>query len=285
VIHRYRIAQCFDPGEIITFDELSSRCGLNIIDLKRVLRLVMTRHVFSEPMAGFVAHTAATRLLYEDDRIRSFSGIICEERFPASAKAVDALVKYGKSQSPSQSGFSLANDTECGLYEELQKYPARENRWNLAMSAMAARIDIDFILDNSPLPSLAPGSLFIDVGGGNGTISLGLAERLPHLRFLVQDIAPHAHTLSRCVNGKASNGSSGDNDQLRWQTHDFFTPQTMIGDIYYFRNIFHNWSDSQCVEILRQHVPVLRSNTRIIIDDFALHEPLTVPPFEERRTR
>lgn len=86
VIHRYRIAQSFSPGEIITFDELSSRYALNVIDLKRILRLVMTRHVFSEPKAGFVAHTAATRLLYEDDRIRAFSGIICEERFPASAK-------------------------------------------------------------------------------------------------------------------------------------------------------------------------------------------------------
>jgi hypothetical protein len=72
--------------EIIPFEELSFRCGLNLIDLKRVLRLAMTRHVFVEPKAGFVSHTAATRLLREDERIGSFSGIIAEERFPASAK-------------------------------------------------------------------------------------------------------------------------------------------------------------------------------------------------------
>ncbi|KAJ5100514.1 S-adenosyl-L-methionine-dependent methyltransferase [Penicillium angulare] len=265
VIHRYQIAQCFSPSETITFEELSSRCGLNVIDLKRVLRLVMTRHVFAEPKAGFVAHTAATRLLRDDDRIRAFSGIIAEERFPASAK-----------------GFSLANDTELGLYEELQTHPAREKRWNLAMSAMAARIDFDFILNNSALSSLEPGSLFVDVGGGNGTISIGLAERLPHVHFLIQDAAPNAHAQSYSAKGTAS---QGDDRRVTWQKHDFFTPQTVVGDTYYFRNIFHNWPDSQCVKILQQHLPVLRPKTRIIIDDFALHEPLTVPPFEERKTR
>ncbi|KAJ5728992.1 S-adenosyl-L-methionine-dependent methyltransferase [Penicillium malachiteum] len=252
---------------IISFEELSSRCGLNIIDLKRVLRLVMTRHVFAEPKSGFVAHTATTRLLHEDDRIRAFSGIIADELFPASSK-----------------GFSLANNTELGLYEELQAHPAREKRWNLAMSAMAARIDFDFILNNSHLSSLAPGSLFVDFGGGNGTISIGLAKRLPHLRFLVQDAAPHAHAQSYTANGIPVK-STGDNQQVMWQTYDFFTSQKVIGDVYYFRNIFHNWSDSQCVHILRQHVPILRPKTKLIIDDFALHEPLTVSQFEERKAR
>lgn len=181
-------------------------------------------------------------------------------------------------------GFSLANNTNLGLYEELQSHPAREKRWNLAMSAMASRIDFDFILSNSHLPSLSPGSLFVDVGGGNGTISIGLAKRLPHINFLVQDAAPNAHAQSYTASGTPV-ASIGDNPQVMWQTHDFFTPQKVVADTYYFRNIFHNWPTSQCVHILRQHVPILRPKTKLIIDDFALHEPLAVPPFEERKAR
>ncbi|KAL4779051.1 S-adenosyl-L-methionine-dependent methyltransferase [Aspergillus varians] len=291
LIHQYRIAQCFGPEEIIPFDELSRRCGLNVLDLTRVLRLVMTRHIFSEPSCGFVAHTAATRLLLEDDRIRSFSSIICEERFPASAKTADALAKYGASHASSQSGFSLANGTECGLYEELKKQPDRQERWNLAMSAMAAQVDVDFITNNVPFESYAPGSLCVDVGGGNGTISCSLVERLPNFRFLVQDVAapPPLPPASHSPDLNPPNGAAGlmavDGDRVRWETHDFFSPQTVVGDIYYFRNIFHNWPDAQCVQILQQHIPVLSTTTRLIIDDFTLHEPLTASPFEERRRR
>ncbi|KAB8231626.1 S-adenosyl-L-methionine-dependent methyltransferase [Aspergillus alliaceus] len=285
VIHRYRIAQCFQPGEIVSFEELSSRCGLNVIDLKRVLRLAMTRHVFSEPKCDFVAHTAATRLLAEDERTRSFSGIICEERFPSSARSVEALVKYGESRSSNQSGFSLANNTKSGLYEELKKWPERLERWNSAMSAMAAQINFDFILSSVPFKLYAPGSLFVDVGGGNGVISLGLAKQLPNFRFLVQDAGLHTSCLPSTRTSNSDHIILGDNDTVSWQLHDFFTPQTVVADIYYFRNIFHNWPDAECVQILRNHIPVMRPATRLIIDDFTLHEPLTVSPFEERRRR
>jgi hypothetical protein len=85
-IHRFRIASCFHFAETISFEELSDRCGLNVVDLKRLLRLTMTRHIFTEPRPGYVSHTASSRLLAENKHVRDISGIICEERFPASAK-------------------------------------------------------------------------------------------------------------------------------------------------------------------------------------------------------
>jgi hypothetical protein len=85
-IHRFQIASCFHFTETISFEELSDRCGLNVIDLKRLLRLVMTRHIFTEPRPGYVSHTASSRLLAENKHVRDFSSTICEERFPASAK-------------------------------------------------------------------------------------------------------------------------------------------------------------------------------------------------------
>lgn len=90
-IHRFKIYHCFDWNEIISYEELSDRCGLNVIDLKRLLRLAMTRRVFHEPRPGYVGHTASSRLLAENKRVRDFSGIICEERFPASAKVCSCL--------------------------------------------------------------------------------------------------------------------------------------------------------------------------------------------------
>ena len=151
------------------------------------------------------------------------------------------------------------------------------------MSAMAVQIDFQFILNSVPFCLYAPGSLFVDVGGGNGVISLGLAKQLPKFRFLVQDTAldPSSFPFAATSNGD----HNMDKGTVSWQVHDFFSPQTIVADIYYFRNIFHNWPDAECVRILRQHVPVMQPETRLIIDDFMLHEPLTVSPFEERRRR
>lgn len=145
------------------------------------------------------------------------------------------------------------------------------------MSAMALQISFDFIVRTLPWSSYPRGTIVADVGGGNGTVSIGLAERLPHLQFIVQDtpetvaaVEPPVHLGSR----------------IRYKSYDFFQPQNLYGaSVYYFRNIFHNWPDEQCIRIFRNHVPVMRSRTKLLIDDFALHDPLTVSPFEERRKR
>lgn len=49
--------------------------------------------------------------------------------------------------------------------------------------------------------------------------------------------------------------------------HDFFTPQPVAADAYFFRMIFHDWSNKNCVRILRALVPVLRKGAKVLIND------------------
>jgi hypothetical protein len=207
-------------------------------------------------------------------------------------QTVNALQQFGQSEQPNQSvgqpkdfhtnksniiqGFSLANNTSSGLYEELVKFPERQARWTSAMSAMANRISFDFLMQYIPLKP-RDFAMVVDVAGGNGTVSIGLAPHYPNVRFVVQDTPSTISTL------KPPAHLAG---QIEYRGYDLFTPQPIEGgNIYFFRNIFHNWPDRSCVEIIRNHIPAMRAGSKLVIDDFALHEPLTLDLWDERRRR
>ncbi len=238
----------------------------------------MTNHIFCEPRPGFVAHTAASRLLAENALIQDLVGNNCEVRFPASARTVDALEKYGESQDPSQSGFSLSNNTARGLYDELPHNTELARRFGGAMSAVASQVDFDFILKSFPWASYTDPTI-LDIGGGSGDISIGLKSHLPSARFIVQE----ASETARKQGARVSADLGAD---ITFLHYDFRTPQPIQGaDIYYFRNIFHNWPDKNCIDVLRNQICSLKRNARLIIDDFTLHEPGTLSAAEERKRR
>ena len=85
-IYRYNIDLSFGIDEDVPFETISAHCGLNVIDLRRILRYAMTNYIFCEPRPGVVAHTALSRVLAQNQRLRDYIGIVCEERFPASAR-------------------------------------------------------------------------------------------------------------------------------------------------------------------------------------------------------
>jgi len=85
-IYKYNIATSFPVNEEATFESISAACGLNTIDLRRLLRHAVTNQIFQEPRPGIVKHTAASKLLAEDSLMRDFVGIACEEKFPAAAR-------------------------------------------------------------------------------------------------------------------------------------------------------------------------------------------------------
>lgn len=144
------------------------------------------------------------------------------------------------------------------------------------MGAMASQNDFDFMLASFDWES-HPNATMVDVGGGCGAISEGLALRLPGLTFIVQD-SEEVIGQSVVVPDVAK--------RISFMAHDFFRPQPVKGaEIYYFRNIFHNWPDENCKSILQNLIPALTAGANIVIDDFGLGEPLTLPAYRERQQR
>ena len=86
VIYHYQIAPCVPIDAEISYDDLSEKCGLNVTDLRRILRYAMLNHIFRERRKGFVAHTAASRLLAEDKALSAWVGLRTEEHFQAAAR-------------------------------------------------------------------------------------------------------------------------------------------------------------------------------------------------------
>lgn len=122
-MYRFKIAQTLPVGEEWSFEDLSKAVGLNVIDLRRIVRHAMCNHIFREPRPDYMIHTATSKLLAESELMQNFVGISMEEKFRASGRVresfllrdlpsqrltsvvqvVDALQKYNGAHTPEQS--------------------------------------------------------------------------------------------------------------------------------------------------------------------------------------
>lgn len=97
VLYHFRVATSFPPDcSEISYEELSHRCGLNVVDLRRFLRYAMLQHIFQETENDTVAHTAASKLLcsrYMD----AWVGNLTEEIWPGAPKVGVRRNNSGKS--------------------------------------------------------------------------------------------------------------------------------------------------------------------------------------------
>lgn len=121
-------------------------------------------------------------------------------------------------------------------------------------------------------------AVVVDLGGSHGHISIAIARKFPSLKFIVQD-------LESTINGVTHELTDGLSSRVSFMAHDFFQEQPIVADVYYFRWIFHNWSDKYCVKILQALIPALRPGARIIINDTCVPEPGKIAFWREKELR
>lgn len=119
----------------------------------------------------------------------------------------------------------------------------------------------------------------MDVGGAHGPASIKLARTFPNLKCVVQD-------LEDVVAEGRLKVPTDVQDRIVFETHNMFETQKTIGaDVYFFRAIFHNWSDIRCIEILRAHIGALKEGAHILINDVVSLTPELTPPRADKKTR
>ncbi|KAK4137039.1 S-adenosyl-L-methionine-dependent methyltransferase [Trichocladium antarcticum] len=267
----------FPVDSTITLTELQSRTSLDPINLARLLRLAMANGIFREPAPGVIAHTAASRVLAEDEDMQAWVGFNGEDIFRASGHVLQSLQTYPEATSLTRAGFQFAFDTvdKEPMFATFGKDPARARRMGRAMASLTGGegYEPSFFVDvergGYDLSDLdAAAGTFVDIGGSHGFMCVDLATKYRNMQFVVQDLPKTVESAPRPLSADPQVAA-----RITLQAHDFFTEQvTRNADVYYFRWIMHNYSTPYAVRLLQNLVPALKPGARILINDHCLRE-------------
>ncbi|KAJ3570315.1 hypothetical protein NPX13_g5772 [Xylaria arbuscula] len=279
-ITRYALAHSFPVGKEASFADIAASTGLDEGLVRRFIRHAVIKDIFSEPRPGVVTHNAVSRLLAEDKVVHDWVGSSTDDLWQAAAQTCNAIDKWSASQEPNETGFALANETDPSIYLEFSKHPERARRFGNAMRAFTegTGFELSHIVESFSWDDLKNG-IVVDVGGSQGFASFAIARQFPLVSCIVQDLEPVTSTAAKEAPAELA-------DQVKFTTHDFFTVQPIFGaDVYFFRWIFHNWSDKYSIEILRKHIPALKKGAKIVINDNLVPQPGVLSRWQEDRLR
>ena len=85
-IYHFNIASSLSSREELSYEELADRVGLPTATLRRLVQNAMANRVFKQSRPGYVAHTAASRLLATNPLMHQWVGMASEEMIPATTQ-------------------------------------------------------------------------------------------------------------------------------------------------------------------------------------------------------
>ncbi|KAI1175605.1 S-adenosyl-L-methionine-dependent methyltransferase [Nemania sp. FL0916] len=277
-IARFGIASMVPIGGQVSFTEIANQARLAEDMVQRLLRFAMTMRVFREPEPGFVAHTKASKLLF-DETMTDWLAAGTEEMWPACSRMVEALQRWPAGSEPNETGFQIAHSTSETMYSVISSDPVRGKRFanSMKFQALSPAFGASHIVENFDWAALGPAKL-VDVGGSQGHISIAIAAKFDNLSVVVQD-------RGEIVADAGAGVPTQLKERISFMPHDIFSPQPIRADVYLLRWILHNWSDKYCMLILGALIPALKQGARILVAETCMPEPGEAPLWREKQHR
>lgn len=253
----------------LTAKDLARLTGAEKSLIVRIMRLLTSMGIFLEKGEQHYAATpisnawtappveGATRHLFDESAV-SLS------KLPEFLQ----LTKYKNPVDNTYSSFQEAFRTKLKMWEYIFERPERLNAFNTFMEGQ--RVGRVQWFHHFPVDSLGGDSnnadtvLMVDVGGGRGHDLEAFKSAYPQQqgRLIVQDLSATIDDIKHPKPG------------IEAMKHDFFRSQPVKGaKSYYFRNIFHDWPDSEARVILQHTADAMAKGvSRVLINEWVLSD-------------
>lgn len=159
--------------------------------------------------------------------------------------------------------FHKAIGTELTPFEWMKTHPEQMASLGHAMAIQRESSWTDSYPVNNEMGDFQPAfdsAVLVDIGGGFGQQALSFHQKfcLAPGTVIVQDISTTLASAPKLPG-------------IIFQEHDFFIEQKVKGaKFYYLRHILHDWSDEDCVRILKKIIPAMETESRVVIDEVVL---------------
>ncbi|KAK6352248.1 hypothetical protein TWF730_009079 [Orbilia blumenaviensis] len=267
-------------------EDLVSRTNYSREIIKTALRQCIEYQIFEEPAPERYRHNENSRTLLDDDyaawvHFRYFNIRILElqvshtKSYEIYASVDEGMLAgaylsrsiatngYQLAEDPGKRAFGMAFGTSRSLYEYYDKEDRdRGLRFGKGMAASTETaiygdLPVDLI---SSFEKLKKNATVVDVGGGRGQNSIRLAKQFRDMKFVVQDRYNDSDTA------EWSRLPDGLRDRVKWQVHDFCTPQPVEGaDVYLVSQVLMDHPPSVCHEILTHIVEAMAPGRSILL--------------------
>ncbi|KAI1170345.1 S-adenosyl-L-methionine-dependent methyltransferase [Nemania sp. FL0916] len=297
-LYRFNIASHVPstPGEAITYESLSHKCGMPLDDLRRVVQAAVAYRIFEEAAPDVsVRHNSISGLFAAVPAITDAMGMLIEDNPGGARRFVESLRRYPGSGEPGHAALMVAERADRGLSNDAAQIadPARgffdliaddaarltRFRNTMGMSTRAPGYAATYFLDNVPWADEAKcPRRIVDIGGAGGDLSKQILQRFDGIASATSVDLPEVIATADTPEDLAG--------RLFFKSYNFLT-ETMSyeADAYLFRHIFHDWSDQYAVKIFKNLAPALKAGTRVWISEVVLPELSADSHLSDQRSR
>ncbi|EKM76020.1 hypothetical protein AGABI1DRAFT_131738 [Agaricus bisporus var. burnettii JB137-S8] len=263
----------------VSISELGRRTGVDEGKLGRILRLLAAKHVFQEVGPGTFVNNHLSRHLVSDNRLFNLGLGITGECFKAASSLSDTLndPAMTASTSPLDSAFSKHFDCNSQFFDcyagSSTEHESRASDFNDGMIAWSSVVEANAVVFDFPWNKLPAGTIVCDVGGGVGDISVQLAKCYPTLHLILYDLPKQVEDAEKRFWPKHCPEAITEH-RIEFIPLDFFKEcPRKHSDIYFMKNILHDWSDGDCIKILKNVEKAMGPSSRLLvheIDEFVI---------------